>query len=435
MQLPTFLRPIGSFAISDRRILFLMAIVGFVTGYGGSQLAHTLPFARADLGLSEGQMSLVFAGVRAVSLSGLAFAVLADRGGRRRPLLVAYLLLVTGNLATAFLPTVMAYAVAQSITRVAVVAVAAVGVVLVAEELSPPVRGYGLGIYGLAGSMGVGVGLVLLPIAERSDGAWRILFALTGLGLLAAPLLNRYLPESRAFGKGKRVGFWEALSMGLGRHFWPLAGVAFLVAAYSAPAFDFVLERLIDDLAWRASAARFLLIVSSGLGAVGLLLGGRLADVAGRRVTVSLAVVLGVAGGGAFYLVTSGWLLAPAVFVATLGATMLAPAFGAQRSELFPTAVRARAGAWVTNAAIVGSISGFLLGGALIDRIGLSTTIAGLGGLALLSVVFELRLPETRGLDLVRRRRRRPTIPSSPPAPRSTPGSPTTPPADPTPTG
>ena len=81
---------------------------------------------------------------------------------------------------------------------------------------------------------------------------------------------------------------------------------------------------------------------------------------------------------------------------------MLTPSFGAQRSELFPTRVRATANAWITNAAILGSIFGFGVGAVLIDRIGLSLTVATLGAGLIVAVVLILRLPETRGMDLVR---------------------------------
>jgi DHA1 family purine base/nucleoside efflux pump-like MFS transporter len=405
MQLPKFLRPISAFVTRDRRVLFLMGIVGFVAGYGSSQMSHTLPFARETLGLTEGQMSLAFALVRAASLLGVAFALVADRKGRRRPLMVAYVLLTGGSLLTAFFANTVMYVASQSLVRIAVVAIAGIGLVLIAEELTPGLRAYGIGLYGLAGSLGVGTGLLLLPIAERTTGAWRLLFAFTGLGLLAFPTLNRYLPESRAFRAGPTIRFLKALGMGLGRHFWPLAGIAFFVAAFSAPAFDFVLERLIDDLGWDTGAARFVLIVFSGLGALGLLAGGRFADLFGRRPTTIAALIIGLAGGLGFYLLDSGWTLAISIFLATLGATMLTPAFGSARTELFPTRVRATAGGWVTNIAILGSISGFLFGAALIDRIGLSQTIALLGIGIVVSVFLELLLPETKGLDLVRIRR------------------------------
>lgn len=392
----------NAFSAGDRRILFLASILGFISGYAGAQMPHTLPFARTALELTEGQMSAIFAGVRAASLLGVLFAMQADRTGRRKPILAAFTLLLIGSLATALIPSVPAYVVSQAVVRLALVAVTSLTLVLIAEELSPGVRALGIGVYGLAGSLGVGLGLVLLPIAENNDNSWRVLFAIAALGLLALPLLARFLPESRAFTPAARIPFTKALGMGLSRHFWPLAGVSFFIAAFSSPAFDFVLERLINDLEWDTGAARFLLIVFSGLGTIGLLVGGRAADTYGRRPTTVVALVLGLVGGAGFYLLDSGWFLAASIFLATLGATMLTPSFGAHRSELFPTRVRATANAWISNTAILGSIFGFATGAILIDRVGLATTVSTLGAGLLISIVLVLRLPETRGMDLVR---------------------------------
>lgn len=384
--------------------MFLLSIIGFIAGYAASQMAHTLPFVRHSFELSEGQMSLMFAGIRAASLLGVVFAVVADRSGRRKPLLAAFAFMSFGSLMTAFIPSLVVFVASQALVRISIVAIASISIVLIAEELTPSVRAFGIGVYGLAGSLGVGLGLLLLPIAERSDDAWRILFGMATLGLLLFPMLGRFLPESRAFAPAPTIPFTKALGMGLSKHFWPLAGVAFFVAAFSSPAFDFVLERLINDLSWQAGAARFLLITSSGLGAVGLLVGGRLADRIGRKPTTIAALAIGLVGGVGFYLLDSGWFLAISVFTATLGATMLTPSFGAQKSELFPTRVRATAAAWTTNVAIIGSISGFAIGALLIDRIGLASTVAGLGVGIVISIYLITRLPETRGMDLVRRK-------------------------------
>ena len=400
-----------------------MAIVAFITSYAASTIATTLPFAREALGISEGGMSTVFAITRAVSLLGLAFSVAADRVGRRKPFLIAFLLLPVGNIVTAFAPGRVLFIISQSFSRMAVIGVAALAIVILAEELTPAVRGYGIALYAMAGSAGAGFGLILLPIAERTDDSYRILFGLAGFGLLAYPLLSRFLMESRAFVPRERmVPFRRVFSAGLGKHFWPLALMGFFIAAFSAPAFDFVFERLIDDLGWETGPARFLILVFSGLGTVGLLIGGRLADIQGRKPTTATALVLGLVGGIGFYTLDSGWLMAPSIFLATLGATMLTPAFAAHRSELFPTSVRARAGAWITNVAILGSILGFTVGGVAIDRIGLSATISLLGIGLVISMFLVFMLPETRGVELIGRTKgrsdatRRATAPGSPSA-------------------
>jgi MFS family permease len=430
------MRSLAGFTARDRRAIFLMVLVAFVAGYGGAQLGHVNVFVRLSYDLTEGGMFSIFGITRLISLLGVGFAIVADRRGRRIPFLVVFALLPLANLATAFAPGVMSFTAAQSVARIAVVTIAALAVVILAEELSPGVRALGLGVYALAHQMGTGTGLILLPIAEQSDGSWRVLFALTGLGLLVVPLVARFLHESRAYvHHQKKVTFAQALRAGLWNHFWPLAGMAFFVAAFAAPAIDFVLERMIDDLGWDAGAARFLLIVFSGAGAVGLLVGGRLADSLGRRPTTVLALAMGLVGGVLFYTQSSGWILAPAIFVASFGISMLTPAFAAHRSELFPTRVRASAAGWVTNAGILGSIAGFTAGALVVDTIGLSATIMWLGGGVVIAMLLVLRLPETKGLDLVRRRAgpERTTTTASQPAPPSAPPAPTTLQTDPNP--
>lgn len=274
--------------------------------------------------------------------------------------------------------------------------------VLLAEELSAGRRAFGISIYALAGSMGAGLGLIILPLAERGDDMWRILFGLTALGLLVLPVLNRFLSESRAYvPQTKSVGYSDIVNSGSGRYFWTLAAIAFCIAAFSSPAFDFVLERMINDLGWTSGSTTVLLVVASGLGTIGLIVGGKFADQVGRRITGAIALGIGLIGGVGFYFVSSGPLLALTVFLGTFGATMLTPAFAAQRSELFPTSIRASAAGFITNAGIIGSIAGFAIGALVVDSIGLPSTIAVLAVGLLVAAWLILRLPETKGKDLV----------------------------------
>ncbi len=399
----SLLAPAGRFTVRDRRILFLMALSQFVLSYSGGLISHTLPFARRALVITEGEMSLIFAITRVVSLGAIAFAVYGDRNGRRGPFLMAFLMAPLANLATAVLPGVILFSALQSVARVAIVAASALAVVLLAEELTPGLRSFGIGIWALAGALGNGTSLWLLPLAERGLNGWRFLFALSAVGVFVFPLLVRFLNESRAFSHPEyHVPLSAVLREGHGQYLWTLGAMAFFLAAFSAPALDFGLERLIDDLEWSTASARTLVIFASGAGTVGLLLGGRVADAIGRRPTEIVALLLGLAGGLVFYFSDTGPFLAVGLFLGTLGATSLTPAFAAHRAELFPTRLRATAGAWVTNAAIVGSIAGFGLGALLIDRIGLASTIALLGIGVIIAAFLVLPLPETRGRDLTR---------------------------------
>ena len=405
VALPEFMRSPRPMTRQDRRVLTLMVIAGISIGYAGGLITHTFPRARVTLGLTEGEMSLVVAVTRAASLLALAFSFVADRRGRRGPFLVAFAMAPLANLGTAFAQDTATFAAFQSIARIGTVAAAGLAIVIIAEELTPAVRGYGLGIYALSGALGGGVSLTLLPIADWTDDGWRILFALSAVTLLVLPLLRRFLRESRAFVRTERRAPLSAvLHKGHARHFWPLAGVAFFIAAFSAPAVGLSMEWLIDDLAWPIGEARLLLMVFTGIGVgLGVLAGGRLSDIAGRRPTEVLSMILGLGGGVLFYTATSGWVIAPALFLSAFGASALTPAITAHRNELFPTGLRATAVAWIHNVAIFGGIAGFAFTALLIDTLGLSTTIRVLGVGVIAAAFLVLPLPETKGRDLIGR--------------------------------
>jgi len=90
------------------------------------------------------------------------------------------------------------------------------------------------------------------------------------------------------------------------------------------------------------------------------------------------------------------------IFISMTGSFAFGPAFGAHRTELFPTRIRATAGAWMTNASILGALLGFSAGRFVVDAWGISTTIAFLGGILLVATSLVLLVPETRGTDLTR---------------------------------
>lgn len=383
-------------------ILALLAAAAFSQGWASNVFTHTLAYTRVTFGLSDQGIADVEAVVRATALTALVLSWWADRRGRRGPLLLAFLLIPAANLATAFAPSLPVFAALQGVARIGTIALGALGLVIVAEEVNPAVRGYASAIFALGLSMGTGFGLLMAPVAQTGGEAWRILFGISSLPLLLLPLLALRLRESRAFRPGTHAPLTRALQGGLARHFWPMAGLSFTVAAFSAPAAGFINPRLVNDLGWGQGAASLLLVLASTPAVLlGLLGGGRAADVLGRRVTEVAAAVLGVAGGIAVYFSEEGWVMGLGVFFCILGASAFAPAFTSQRAELFPTEARATAGAWLVNAGILGGLGGFLAGRFAIGAWGVPVTIAGLGGILLASMTLLALLPETRGSDLV----------------------------------
>jgi MFS family permease len=380
------------FNTNDRRITTLMVVAGFVQSFAGSLLVVTLAFSRPDLGLSKGDASWILAIIRLGSFSALAYGIWGDRLGRRRPMLVAFVTILLANLATALTSGVIAFTFFQALTRAASGAVAALAIVYLAEEVSPHIRSFTIGIWGVAGSLAGGLAFLLAPLFELPTDRWRWLFGLSMIGLVAFPLLGRFLTESRAFQTPiERPPVLAVLTGETGRYFWPLAIAGLAVGAFSGPAVSFA--------NWSVLSSSLTIISAGALGATGLLIGGRAADLWGRRPVIVLGMALGAIGGAAFYW-QPGPLLILWIVIGSFGSSIFVPAFAALRSELFPTKNRVVAGALLSAMGVTGAILGLAFGSQTIDRWGLPTTITVLAGLAVAVIPLILMLPETKGVIL-----------------------------------
>jgi MFS family permease len=383
-------------------VLLLLGLAAFSQGWSSNVFTVTLAHTRVTFDLDDAGIALIEVVVRATSLAALLLSFWADRRGRRGPLLVAFTLLPLANLATAFAPTLPSFAALQGLARIGTIALGALGLLVIAEEVNPAVRAYAAGVFSLGLSMGTGCGWLVAPIAERGAEGWRVLFGISAAPLLLLPLLARRLHESRAFRAGARAPLSAALQGGLARRFWPMAGLSFALAAFTGLAAAYINPRLVNNLGWSQTGATYLMVlVSTPAVVLGLLAGGRAADLIGRRPTEVAGAVVGVAGGVLAFFTENGWAIGAGVFLAILGSSAFAPAFAAQRAELFPTRARAAAGAWLTNAGVVGALTGFLAGHFVIGALGVPGMVAVLGGVLLASLALLLLLPETRGVDLV----------------------------------
>jgi MFS family permease len=184
------------------------------------------------------------------------------------------------------------------------------------------------------------------------------------------------------------------------KRFW-IAGVAgMLAAAFPAVALAFTNERLVDDLGFRPGQAAAIALVGGTLGGLGFWIGGRLADLWGRRPATILAISTSIVGGVTLFRVRSIPALIAAVALGAFGAFAYVPAASAHRAELFPTRIRATSGSASSYLATIGSALGLLAGSLTIDRLGISDTVMLLALPMAAAGALTLLLPETRGQDL-----------------------------------
>ena len=388
----------------------LMAYWGYVSGIHGS----VAPLLARSFSLSDGQVAALFSWIGAASLAALAIGRAADRVGRRRALLgcAAGLPFAAGASALAAGPA--SYLAAQLAAYGLGTALLAIVTVCIAEDLPAGERARGHARAGLA--LAASTALPLLATAAFADrpDAWRIVWALAALPVVALPWLARALPEPRGFAAVRAAGAPRA---GLRALFAPAhrraattaLGAVVAIQGAEAAARAWLFYHPVRSLGLAPRTATALLIAGGTLGLAGFRVGGWLADTYGRRPALlagSALFAVGVAGfygatppGGAAGLV---WLTASLVALAGGGNAALAT-FRAHASELLPPPVRGTFGGFLA----VGGALGFCL--AMSAVAALAGPVGGIGHAVACVVLVALptaalllrRLPETRPTPLV----------------------------------
>ncbi|HEX2700548.1 MAG TPA: MFS transporter [Acidimicrobiales bacterium] len=375
--------------------LAALCALSVVVGYLGTVLTQTITFAADEFGAGKGAQGVALAAVRADVVVALVLVAMADKRGRRRVLLlssgVGCALTATGALA----PSLWFLAGSQVATRGFVTAAAIVLTVAVAEEMPKGSRAYAVSLLAMAGAVGAGLCVLLLRVADAAGG-WRVLFALSLVGLPVVGAVGRRLPESRRF----VAPHGQAGLAGHGRRFWLLAVSAFLFNLFFAPASQFGNEYLRTERGFSAGRISLFTILTATPGAIGVVVGGRMAE-RGRRKVGAVALTVGV-GATVVMFVSSGWpLWAWSVAASVVGGATI-PALGVYGPELFPTATRGLANGTIAVLGRAGSVVGLIVAGQLadsFDRLGPAMALLALGPLAL-AILVMTSYPETAHTEL-----------------------------------
>jgi MFS family permease len=244
--------------------------------------------------------------------------------------------------------------------------------------------------------------------------------------------IARHLPESRRF---RRPHVTTGMA-GHGRRFWLLAASALLVNLFTAPASQFMNEFLRDERGFSASRIALFTISTNTPGAIGIIIGGRLADLRGRRIVGAVGVIGGTLATAAMFWIAGWGMWGLSVAGAIVGAATV-PALGVYGPELFPTSLRGRANGIITLLGVAGSSAGLLAAGALADsfgRFGPAFGILAIGPM-LMALLVITAYPETAGQTLEELNPEDQPPPDQPPTPPTPLGTPATrtPPAPPVP--
>jgi MFS family permease len=380
------------------------AIVAFTSALFGQ---FTSPISRS-FGASDATIGVAFALTRLGALFALFAIAIADRRGRRRSILIGVVGSAVICALSAAAPNLALFTTAQVVQRGLVGTTATVAFLAVVEEAPEGARAYAASMLALAGGFGFSFSVVTLPLADAASWGWRVPFALGGATLLLAPAVARNLGETARYTaiaartdvvRGRARDVFD-------RHrsrFLLLAVVAFLTSLFSGPSSSFTNKYLTDIRGFTNTDIAFFRAVTTGVpGLVGVLIGGRLAEMRGRRPVAGIALAAATGTQMIFFLTggVSLWVMAAiSIFMAGAGGIAL----GTLDAELFPTEVRSTSNAMLYVLGVLGSATGLLVAGGLADHvggIGRSVALTGIGSLLVALIVIPL-LPEsaTRILD------------------------------------
>lgn len=378
-------------------ILSMLCGLSMLTGYLGTTITQTMTYAAKEFGASTAQQGATLAAVRVGVLLSLVLVTLSDRRGRHKLLIVCAVGGIAASVAGAASPGLIALGGTQTVARAFATALALLIGVVSVEEMPAGGRAYAASVLAMTAALGAGMAVILLPLADLGLYAWRVVYVVPLLGLPFFLRLARRIPESRRFrkphGRVTMRGHRGRLAL--------LAAASFCGLVFLAPVSQFQNEFLRNEHGFTAIQITIFTLATNTPGGIGIVIGGRLADLRGRRVVGAVGTI-----GGAVLLTlayqSSGAALWVLWMVGTIVAAACVPALGVYGAELFPTSLRGRANGLITLAGVGGSSLGLILAGRFethFDSFGPGMAILAVGPLIVAALVIT-RYPETAHVEL-----------------------------------
>lgn len=376
--------------------LGLLAAAAMMSAFVNTIYGQTATFATDTFGIDDQGLSFGGAIVRVGVVIALPFAILADRVGRRRMIvLLAWLTPLCCALGAAA-PNFWVLTATQTVARPLGLGLSLLAGVAAVEDMPKNSRAYAISMLAMAAGLGAGLPVAGLKLAELGSDAWRLVYLLALVYLPVAASLGRRLDETRRYEAVHHIAPpMNRRRLGL------LALVAFMSNLFIAPVSFFQNDFLKDARGYSPGGITLFTLLTATPASIGLLFGGRLADINGRRRVIILCAPLSAVAIASVYSLHG----AP-MWIAALGGGLLAttayPALAVYRAELFPTGSRGAANALVTTTALLSGSLAILLVGALRDRdVAYAPVMAALAAAQVVSALIAWRFyPESAHLEL-----------------------------------
>lgn len=396
-----------------RTLLGLLVSATFFEGYDGAILSVVQRGVQRSYDVAEAELGTALAVIRLGAIVAFFVTRLGDRIGRRRLLLVSVTVYTLATAATALAPNLLAFTLFQFVAQVFLGCEYATAVTMVVEEFPAARRGRAVGILTSFAALGpILVGLLLTLGVDQGPLEWRTLYLVGLLPLLLLAVLRRKVRETRRFELEiartgvRRLRLLEPFALPYRRNL-VLLGIVYLVRSIPINAatgwWAYFAE---TERGFTGTEVGYYLLFAYGLGVTGYVACGRLMERIGRRAAICAYNLSAFAFSATLFQTQSKVVAFFALGLGVFFGLGAAPAYSAMTGELFPTRVRAQAGAWARNIFDVGGVVIGLQGAALLadHRTGLignfGDTITLMLFLVIPGAIIIWFLPETKGSEL-----------------------------------
>ncbi|MGA7871826.1 MAG: MFS transporter [Candidatus Binatus sp.] len=394
-------------------IVALLAML-FYQGFAAAIISVAAPWIGRSFHLDGAGIARLFAWISLSAFGALALSRMIDRHGRRRMILWCVAAIPVCSIGAAISTRLLWFTMFQ-IALYAMVGAAGSGcIVMLSEELPIARRARGQSFGGLAGAVGAGFCVFLMPIFDAYGWSWRWMFVISAAGVAMLPAMARLLPESERWEISDAAGFTtRSRFYDVFQPLYRKRSITMIVCALAAnisttAANAFGYYHAVSVVGLSAAATSTMAIVAGGLGLLGFPLGAWTAERFGRVPTVVAFGVAITAGhlwyfwGPPAHFAWPFWWLASGYFwfnVCDNGGTVGA---NAAATELFPTPLRGTMIGWF---ALVGAI------GSVISNAAVALLANAMGGMSIVvgalsivgipaAILFGLMIDETRGMSL-----------------------------------
>ena len=351
----------------EHRVLWLLALASIPFAFVNTLFTQTVSFAADDFGRTDSAIGVGAAITRWGVIIVPPIALFADRIGRRTMLVAAAWAAPLSAASGAVAPNFEWLVVSQSLARPLALVINVLILVILTEEMSRETRARSVGLVAIASSVGAGVAVAALPLADTSDAGWRWLYLLSLIWLPVAFVLQRQLRETQRFTRVHTfTDSMPVARVSRSRLFTQIVA-AFLISVFIASASVYFVNYLRDERNYNALMVSIFTIVTAMPAGFGLIIGGRIADRRGRRQVGAFSLAMGT-----LLIVVAFATAGPTMWISQLiGGFFLGisfPALGVYRGEMFPTAHRSAGAATVTACGLIGGSLGLIAAGQLLAR-------------------------------------------------------------------